>query len=106
MTDRTKLYVDLFNSAVVTGDWDRWAAVLTEDVVMEFVGVPVGPYAGRSAVRDAYRAQPPDDTIEPAGSVSHAAVDVIEFAWSRGGRGVLRLSWRADRVSKIVVEFR
>jgi steroid Delta-isomerase len=106
VTDRAKLYVDLFNSAVVTGDWDRWAAALTQDVVMEFVGVPAGPYTGRSAVLDAYRKHPPDDTIEPGGSVSHAAVDVIEFDWSRGGGGVLRLSWRADRVSKIVVEFR
>jgi hypothetical protein len=99
------MYVDLFNSGVIDGDWDQWAAILTDDVVMEFVGVPAGPYAGRSAVLDAYRKQPPDDTIEPAEPVGNAEVDVVEFAWSRGGRGVLQLSWRSDRVSRIVVEF-
>jgi hypothetical protein len=37
--------------------------LLTPDAELEFVGIPVGPFAGRDAIGEAYRAQPPDDQI-------------------------------------------
>jgi len=33
------------------------------DAEMEFRGVPVGPFHGRAAIAEAYRAQPPDDEL-------------------------------------------
>jgi steroid delta-isomerase len=36
---------------------------MTDDVVMEFVGIPVGPFHGRDAVAEAYRTMPPDDGL-------------------------------------------
>ena len=48
--------------------WDSNApddirALFTDDAELEFVGIPVGPFRGRAAIAEAYRAQPPDDEI-------------------------------------------
>jgi hypothetical protein len=36
---------------------------LAPDAELEFTGIPVGPFAGREAIGEAYRVQPPDDEI-------------------------------------------
>jgi len=36
---------------------------LSEDAELSFEGIPVGPFVGRDAIGEAYRAQPPDDEI-------------------------------------------
>jgi hypothetical protein len=56
-------YVERFNAAVRTGDWEPMLELLAPDAELEFTGIPVGPFAGREAIGDAYRAQPPDDEI-------------------------------------------
>ena len=39
--------VENFNAGVRTGDWSAMLALMTDDVELEFAGVPVGPFAGR-----------------------------------------------------------
>ena len=56
-------YVGRFNAGVRSGDFGPMLAAFAEDAVLEFEGVPVGPFAGRDAIAEAYRAQPPDDEI-------------------------------------------
>jgi steroid Delta-isomerase len=56
-------HVENFNNGVRTGDWTPMLALMTEDVELEFVGLPIGPFSGRDAVGDAYRAQPPSDEL-------------------------------------------
>jgi hypothetical protein len=94
-------HVDGFNEGVRTGDWSRMLELLTEDASLEFEGIPVGPFHGREAIRDAYTAQPPDDEIllldgGPA------------YAWSRkpGERaGELQLEERDGRIAAIRVAY-
>jgi steroid delta-isomerase len=38
-------------------------AAFAEDAELVFEGIPVGPFAGRDAIGEAYAAQPPDDEI-------------------------------------------
>ena len=38
-------------------------AAFAEDAELVFEGIPVGPFAGRRAIGEAYAAQPPDDEI-------------------------------------------
>ena len=38
-------------------------AAFSEDAELVFEGIPVGPFAGREAIGEAYTAQPPDDEI-------------------------------------------
>jgi hypothetical protein len=54
-------HVANFNAGVRTGDWSPMLGLMTDDVELEFVGIPVGPFSGRDAVGEAYRTQPPDD---------------------------------------------
>jgi hypothetical protein len=56
-------YVERFNAALRSGDWEPMLELLTPDAELEFVGIPVGPFAGREAIGEAYRAQPPDDEL-------------------------------------------
>jgi steroid Delta-isomerase len=56
-------YVERFNIGVRTGDWSRMLDLVAPDAELEFVGIPVGPFAGREAIDEAYRTRPPDDEL-------------------------------------------
>jgi hypothetical protein len=55
--------VAAFNEGVRTGDWSSLVALFAENAELEFEGIPVGPFHGRAAIAEAYRAMPPDDEI-------------------------------------------
>jgi hypothetical protein len=71
--------VAAFNEGVRTGDWSSLVELFTDDAELEFVGIPVGPFRGRAAIEEAYRAQPPDDEIVLLQDRGDSAV----YAWSR-----------------------
>ena len=80
MTSLLDDYVERFNTGVRGGDWAPMLDLLAPDAELEFSGVPVGPFAGREAIGEAYRTQPPDDELvllESRGG--HAAI----YAWAR-----------------------
>jgi len=56
-------YVERLNAGVRTGEWKPMLELVAPDAELEFVGIPVGPFAGREAIGDAYRTQPPDDEL-------------------------------------------
>ena len=56
-------YVERFNAGARSGNWEPMLELLAPDAELEFVGIPVGPFAGREAIGEAYRVQPPDDEI-------------------------------------------
>jgi hypothetical protein len=73
-------YVVLFNEGVRTGDWEPLLELLAPDAELEFSGIPVGPFAGREAIGEAYRLQPPDDelvVLEPRGDLGTV------YAWAQ-----------------------
>jgi steroid delta-isomerase len=94
-------HVERFNEGVRTGDWSRMLELLTEDASLEFEGIPVGPFRGRDAIREAYATQPPDDEIVlldggPA------------YAWSREPAeraGELHLEERDGRIAAIRIVY-
>jgi steroid Delta-isomerase len=97
--------VDAFNEGVRTGEWQPLLAFCTEDVELEFVGIPVGPFHGRDAVAEAYRAQPPDDeliVLEQKGPAAGV------YAWAREAErpaGELYLETTEGLVSRIRVYY-
>ena len=56
-------YVECFNAGVRSGEWEPMLDLVAPDAELEFMGIPVGPFAGREAIGEAYRAQPPDDEL-------------------------------------------
>jgi SnoaL-like domain len=91
-------YVAAFNHGVRSGDWSPLLALVHDDATLEFVGIPVGPFAGRAAIRAAYEAQPPTDEL--------ILLDEDRYAWSREPQrpaGELHLVERDDKVAAIRV---
>jgi len=57
--------------------------LLSDDVELEFVGLPTGTFRGLAAVATAYRTQPPDDEVhleERDGRITHVRVLYEQFS--------------------------
>jgi len=108
VTDLLHDHVDRFNAGVRSGDWQPMVEGLTDDAVMEFRGVPVGPFVGREAIAAAYREQPPDDELSILEErVADGRVEA-RYAWSAEpdvAAGELLLSHRDGLICKLVVTF-
>ena len=89
---RTADHVAAFNQAVMSGDWDSFAQRFAEDATMTFVGVPAGPFHGRTAIAQAYRENPPTETM----SLVDGGEDTVAFRWAGGGTGTMELTWAPD----------
>jgi steroid Delta-isomerase len=101
-------HVRRFNGAVRSGDFAPMLELFTDDAVLEFRGVPVGPFEGRKAIAAAYRAQPPDDEIEVLELDETDAEVRAGYAWRRDeGRraGDMFLARDGDLIAKLVVTF-
>jgi steroid Delta-isomerase len=96
-------YVARFNSGVRSGDWEPLLELLAPDAELEFVGIPVGPLAGRDAIGEAYRVQPPDDELVLLEQRSDGSA---VYAWARAPTrpaGELHLEERGGAIVRIRV---
>lgn len=98
-------HVERFNAAVTGGDWTAFVSALHPAAVMTFVGPPVGPFHGRHAIAAAYVANPPGGTMCIVDIESKGDSDVVTFAWSRGGTGILALGHRDGQIAELTVTF-
>ena len=97
-------HVAAFNEGVRTGDWSSMLSRLTDDAVLEFEGIPVGPFHGREAIGEAYRVQPPDDEIVVLEHDGDSAV----YAWVAQPTvraGELHLTVHDDAIERIRVVY-
>jgi steroid Delta-isomerase len=91
--------VQAFNAGVRSGDWSALVELFADDAELEFVGIPVGPFRGREAIGEAYRAQPPDDEIVLLDGGPR-------YAWSREpdrAAGELHLEERDGAIARLRV---
>ena len=102
---RVVAHLAAFNDAVGSRDWATFADRFAEDATMTFDGLPVPPAHGRDAIRSAYVANPPDDRMLALGATTDGDVDDVEFAWSRGGTGRMRITWSGELVGALRVTF-
>jgi steroid delta-isomerase len=76
--------------------------------VLEFEGVPVGPFVGRLAIAQAYDERPPDDEVRLLGSPRLEGDAVVaDYAWAAEGTraGRMILTERDGAIAKLVVTF-
>jgi len=102
-------HVEAFNDGVRTGDFRTMADGFTADAVMSFRDVPVGPFRGRQAIAEAYRAQPPDDELRVLAAREDAdGVIVARYAWATTPStpaGDMIITRDDDLISSLVVTF-
>jgi RimJ/RimL family protein N-acetyltransferase len=84
LSELLRQHVERFNAGVRTTDWSPMLEGFEDAAEMEFRGVPVGPFHGKDAIAEAYRAQPPDDELR-----------VLEER-ERDGRIEARYAWLAE----------
>jgi steroid delta-isomerase len=84
LSDLLQEHVARFNAGVHTGDWGPMLEQFDDAAEMEFRGVPVGPFVGKTAIGAAYRERPPDDQMR-----------VLERR-ERKGRIEARYAWLAE----------
>ncbi len=72
---------------------------------MSFVGIDVASMSGRDQIRTGYQQMPPDDTMLVESVVSEGSRDVVRFAWSRGGTGIMDMHWEGDLLLSLEVTF-
>jgi steroid Delta-isomerase len=104
LEEAMRTHVELFNAAVRSGDWTDFVATFADDAVMMFVDIPTGPYVGRDAIIDAYRTQPPTDTM----TISSINVDAPDtatalFRWDAGTTGSMTIRWVAGKIAELTV---
>ena len=91
-----------------TGDWEPMLAGFNEDAEMEFRGVPVGPFHGRDAIAEAYRAQPPDDELRVLEQREREERTEARYAWlaePHVAAGELLLAAEDGLIRKLVITF-
>jgi hypothetical protein len=99
-------HVRAFNAGVETGDFEAMLGPFSPDAVLRFEGVPAGPYVGLPEIREAYRNQPPDDTVQLLGIQENDEHNVVAaFAWSKGGTGRMHLTHERGAVTGLTVVF-
>ena len=93
------------NAAVTGGDWAPFVARFAEHGALQFTGRYVASFQGRAAIAEAYRADPPDDTVAVLDERSTPTADTLRFQWSRGGTGTLWLAWTGrGEIARMVVD--
>ena len=101
-------HVERFNEGIRSGDWAPMLAAFAPDAELVFQGLPVGPFAGRDAIEQAYREQPPDDEVRLLGSIRvEDGALVADYAWVREGTraGRMLLTPRDGAITRLVVTF-
>jgi hypothetical protein len=81
MADLLDEHVERFNAGVRTGDWEPMLEGFGDGAVMEFRGIPVGPFVGKDAIASAYREQPPDDELRILERRSSDGRIEARYAW-------------------------
>lgn len=100
-------HVATFNTAVENGRWDPLVERFADGAVLEFVGPPVGPFIGQTAIAAAYESSPPEDTIEVVGSPWIDGDElVVRYRWRRtGSSGSMRFTSHDGLIDRLVVTF-
>lgn len=101
-------HVDDFNAGVRNGDFSRMLERFADDAVLEFEGVPVGPFHGRGQIAAAYRERPPDDELVLLDGAEADGVAIARYAWAKTRErlaGRIHLTPAEGRIARLVVTF-
>ena len=76
-----KLYVELHNSGVETGDFSAMLKLFTRDAEMYFNSIEAGPFPGIDSIAKAFINNPPGDKLLIFGMEQRDKSVVLEYGW-------------------------
>jgi hypothetical protein len=100
--------VSQYNTGVRTRDFTGFLALLSDDAVLDFEGVPErGALVGKAQIAQHLHDDPPDDRIRINRWKREGNALVAEFAWADipEGGGCLYLEPRDERVARLTIAF-
>jgi RimJ/RimL family protein N-acetyltransferase len=106
-TDFLYEYVARHNLGIRHGDWESLGECFADDAVLEFEGIPIGPFAGRGAIVSAYTERPPDDEVRVL-SADEGDPVVARYAWAAASEkdaGRLELTLAEERIARLLVGY-
>jgi RimJ/RimL family protein N-acetyltransferase len=101
-------YVARHDQGVRTGDWEPLEECFADDAVLEFEGVPVGPFAGRDQIVAACRGRPPDHEVRVLSAEERPGGVEAQYSWAAEPdrpAGRLLITLRDSLVERLVVIF-
>jgi hypothetical protein len=102
-------YIRRFNLGPERGDWAPMLAHFAPDARLAFEGIPVGPLVGRDEIAEAYRVQPPDDTITVVDVREPSPTEIVAgYAWDRQPQvraGELIIQHDGSQIRSLLVTF-
>jgi RimJ/RimL family protein N-acetyltransferase len=108
LSDLLHDHVAHFNAGVRTGDWSVMLERFEDAAEMEFRGIPVGPFHGKEAIAEAYRARPPDDELLVLEERARDGRIEARYAWLAEpdvAAGKLLISVEKGLIRKLVITF-
>jgi hypothetical protein len=108
LSDLLHDHVESFNAGVRTGDWSSMLERFDDGAEVEFRGVAVGPFHGKEAIAEAYRAQPPDDEVRVLEQREREGRIEARYAWLAEpdvAAGEMLLTAKGGLVRKLVITF-
>ena len=95
----------LFNEGVRTGDFGPWLDTFTDDTVVTYAGLPIGPLHGRDAVAKVYADHPPSSPMRVEESSVDGDKATGRFVWvdAPATGGVFELTLRDGRLAAMHV---
>jgi steroid Delta-isomerase len=108
LSDLLQEHVARFNAGIRSGDWGPMLEQFDDAAEMEFRGVPVGPFVGKTAIGAAYREQPPDDQMRVLEQRERGAAIDARYAWLAEpdvAAGEIVLTVKNGLIRKLLVTF-
>lgn len=98
--------ISSYNAGVRTRDFRGFLALLTEDAVLDFEGIPErGPLTGKAAIAQHLQDDPPDDQLQINRWKTDGSDIAAEFSWTDipESGGCLLVRARGPRAERITI---
>lgn len=98
--------ISAYNAGVRTRDFAAFLALLTDDAVLDFEGIPDrGPFRGKAAIAGHFENDPPDDPVRVKRWKFDGSKIVAEFTWIGipEGHACLLMTPRGRQIAHVIV---